>query len=132
MDYEQFLKKTAEHVSVQKELEYDRFYSRTGKKNQRGSFLVSEKWITGGASGGNCWGDDATPIYFSEKENPLTDLNKLLSELTPNISFLKYKTIEPLIKIHNWHESEYYGNYYDYAVKYIDLADLFKEIQDLL
>ncbi len=132
MNYEQFLKEVAKHVAIHLELEHDIYGYRNKKSEVKGKFLVSDKWTTGGASGGNCYGDDAKTIYFAEKEKPLTDLDKLLGQLMPSISYLRYKNVESLIEIHNWHESEYYGNYYDYAVKYIDLVDLFKEIQDLL
>lgn len=87
------------------------------------------KSIIGGASGGNCWGDDARE-FGREEEKFLDDLDNFLEEYFPTIPFLIYKKLMKTITISEKSEYEYYGNYTIYQIKTILFKDLFKFLCD--
>jgi hypothetical protein len=95
--------------------------------------IFSEQYRTGGASGGNCWGDDAHEVYFGEDKPDFEALDSVLMQFCPNISHLQYKRLCKLaeIKLHTWTNYEYYGNRDDYAVEYIEVENLFKALKEL-
>src|SRR5215217_7943191 len=70
---------------------------------------IVQKHISGGAQGGNCWGDDAE--YFTNNHPPqkFLPLDNILKIAKPEISYLKYKEIEDLIVHGEDHDREYYG-----------------------
>lgn len=83
--------------------------------------LVSESWC-GGGTWGNCWGGSGTvsgesPVEFKELDN-------LLEELCPDISFLQYKKLMTnCVKIDEWYEHDYYGGS---TINYRYICDLEK------
>lgn len=100
-------------------------------RNSNTNFIYGSV-LTGGASGGSCWGGTAssysTGREASEAEVP--DLDRLLEEIAPDISFLKYKKLMSEIK---WQTTEhcdndYYGNYSEYGYKYITCDQLFDDL----
>lgn len=91
---------------------------------------LSVEWRTGGVTGGNCWGDHADRAVESEREPEFEGLDEILAKLCPQISFLQYKVLcKNVVKYSEKQESEYYGNYYDYSVKSVDLAELEKYLK---
>lgn len=78
--------------------------------------FVELKITTGGAQGGNCWGDSANEFYSGEqfddkrisedfvKENPNATARQLLDYLG---NYFEY----------TYSDVEYYGNYTDYTVR---------------
>jgi hypothetical protein len=88
------------------------------------------QWTTGGASGGSCWGTEATPCGGEEKPD-FTSLDTILEHFAPKITFLQYKKLNNLIKETEFSVSEYYGNYSDYKREYIILKELYETLQDL-
>jgi hypothetical protein len=87
------------------------------------------QWRTGGYSGGSCWGGTSERCG-GESEPPFEALDELLLKVAPKISFLQYKKIEKLIKIHDYYEQGYYGNSYNYRRKYIVLEDLYNLLKE--
>lgn len=87
---------------------------------------------TGGASGGSCWdtGDDGATPYTTD--NTLPDINVFLNEIVTyfidNISHKDYLNIADSVKHGFTGESEYYGNYTEYASVYIVVDDLYKAL----
>lgn len=82
------------------------------------------KWTTGGMAGGSCWGDEPYERE-PESEPEFEQLDELLTALCPAITFLQYKKLaQKLITRDSDHESSYYGNYYNYTIKRIDLNEL--------
>lgn len=88
----------------------------------------------GGARGGSCWGGKAS--NYSTGQEPedaeVPELDNILEEISPNISFLKYKI---LIKSIPWltntkYYNDYYGNYTKYGYKYIDCNTLFESLKN--
>jgi len=85
--------------------------------------VVYMRWITGGMSGGSCWGDK--PEHRgSEKEPKWKTLNLILQELKPNLTFLEFQEIDELVRSSEYENWGYYGNYTDYTIKFIVLSEL--------
>lgn len=93
--------------------------------------FISEPWLVGGASGGNCWGDEANHGVTAEDPNELTDLDKFLEEEMPEITFIQYKKILPLIQYQEYTVNEYYGNYNEYKVAYLSFEKLAEVLADI-
>lgn len=96
--------------------------------------MIGIQWSTGGVSGGSCWdtGDDDPHYHTSgEPEEELTQLDTILEHFSPNISFLQYKKLcQELIERGEHRENEYYGNYTDYAHKFIRLRRLYSYLNE--
>jgi hypothetical protein len=89
------------------------------------------EWITGGMTGGSCWHDEgATRARDAEMEPELEDLDKIITSIYPRIPYLEYKKIEKLIQRGERTEREYYGNYTEYAYKFIPITDLYQFLVD--
>ena len=86
--------------------------------------VIYVEWETGGAQGGNCWGDEAHYYSVNDGEKELTDLYEILKEVCPHISFLQFMDLKKLIYYTDRTESEYYGNYTDYKRANINVDDL--------
>lgn len=107
------------------------FYSSEPDLNDFKGF-ISEPWIVGGRSGGNCWNDRADINVEIEDSKDIILLDKFLEQYIPKISFLQYKKLTRLIKHQEWRENEYYGNYNNYKCAYIffeDIADCLSKIE---
>lgn len=81
----------------------------------------------GGARGGTCWDDSDPESYqnsFSSDETENKFVFEFVSEFFPDISFVKYKSICKLIEKYEHRENEYYGNYTDYKIEKVKVADL--------
>lgn len=86
---------------------------------------ISETWTTGGITGGNCWGGSADLPVRSDPEPEFTDMDRILEALCPTISFLQYKKlVQELVSYNSKTNYEYYGNYYEYSTKTINLKQL--------
>lgn len=85
---------------------------------------ISIKWVIGGMTGGNCWGDHADQAVNAEDEPDFEALNQILEHVCPNISYLMYRKLEKLIETDHETDHEYYGNYRDYAIRKISLEKL--------
>lgn len=96
---------------------------------------ISVEWETGGVSGGSCWGGELSSYSSEEPEPEFKSLDKILEELCPNISYLKYKSLVSECVTRSSRESgDYYGNsnQYEsksYESKSIDLDHLLKLLQ---
>ena len=97
--------------------------------DQDGFFIdngkVIQKHITGGAEGGNCWGDEARRFHNYNSVQPFLPLDNILKAVNPEISYLKYKEIESLIVSDEENEYEYYGNHTNYDIFVLDIRKLY-------
>jgi hypothetical protein len=94
-------------------------------------YLYNE-WCSGGISGGNCWGDDGHYAAEGESEPEFTDLDNILNEICPNITYLQYKKlISKVIKEDSYTQHEYYGNSSNYSYKTVLLKDLYDALKEL-
>lgn len=86
-------------------------------------------WVTGGLTGGNCWGDNADSPISADPEPEMHGIDDILSEVCPNISFLTYKKLmQEIVKTGEDTSYEYYGNYTHYAYKTVNIRDLYDEL----
>jgi hypothetical protein len=93
---------------------------------------LSVKWVTGGITGGNCWGDSAEYAVTAEPEPEFRDLDVILEAVVPNISFVAYKKlVNELVETDSDTEYEWYGNYTHYAQKKVNLLDLYNQLKTM-
>lgn len=96
---------------------------------ERDGYLYSEKWSTGG-SRNNCWGDS----WSIEGEEPkeFYQLDNLLTEISPNISFLQYKRLlSKCVEVDNDSVNDYYGGCEYYNFYKCDLEKLYEELTNM-
>lgn len=99
-------------------------------RESRGYYIIVES-ITG-MEGGNCWNDDE-PRPFSYDPDEWSDpIIKILEEVCPDISLIKYKKLTESInkKDFDHHEKEYYGNSTTYRGFYYDWCDVYNCLID--
>lgn len=91
------------------------------------------KWSTGGVSGGNCWsGSDNLYSTEGEPEPEFRDLDVILENVCPKITYLEYKRLmNGLADFISWTENEYYGNSTSYGCKKITLRKLWEKLQGM-
>ena len=86
--------------------------------------ILCKKWVSGGKEGGSCWGTEPYNME-SESEPEFIPLTNILTHYAPALTFLQYQKITELQKNDTINEGEYYGNYTVYAIKYINLEELY-------
>lgn len=86
---------------------------------------IRQSHVTGGAEGGNCWGDEARHFRNPKPPQEFIPLDKILTTVNPEISYLKYREIQKLIKEGGYNDSEYYGNYTEYVTYSLDIRQLY-------
>lgn len=89
---------------------------------------VKYEWITGGQSGGSCWGTDNYHSVPGDPEPMNTILDAILETITPQISFMQYKKLQRLWVVDDKQDNDYYGNYTVYAIKRMALRQLYDEL----
>ena len=84
-------------------------------------------------SGGSCWDNSNPQPYVSDDKEPhFEELDTILEELRPNLTFLQFRKLaREHIHSHTFTENEYYGNCTHYAVKFVVIDELKKFIEDL-
>ncbi|HVO72514.1 MAG TPA: hypothetical protein VMT35_00710 [Ignavibacteriaceae bacterium] len=88
---------------------------------------ISIKWIVGGRAGGNCWGDEANINVKAEEEPDFIQFEEIIRDFDKNIRFSKFKEVQKqLIHEKGNTVNEYYGNYTEYAEKYVLFRDLYE------
>lgn len=90
---------------------------------------IEREWTTGGLGGGSCWDEGEHRHYAVDGEPSPTYfeiLDTILLKYWADIPYLFYsKHVLPIIRTDSWTEYEYYGNSTNYAIRYVDLKDLF-------
>jgi hypothetical protein len=132
MTYEEFLEKLIEIGVYWEEplLNKSRWYRDRDKKEERGPAQIQSKWCTGGIGGGSCWDDGTRDNHYAmngESEPEFTDLDNILAEFCPKITFLEYKQLcGKLVVQDSESEYEYYGNSTTYGTKTVKCRELFE------
>lgn len=146
MTYEQFIQKIKDiGIEINKKTDLDDinekmfagdvphwYDDRNWKKVKPRFDFILEYWSIGGVKGGS-WTEDSNPQSYIENGNqPKTfeDLDKILENLNPNITFLQYRKLEQLVQIKEATEYEYYGNCTNYCYRYINLKELYNFLVD--
>jgi hypothetical protein len=94
---------------------------------------LSVQWITGGENGGSCWDTGETHTHYPirpDSEPDMEDLDKILKEVAPSMTFLTYRKLAPLMKTRDFTDYEYYGNYTTMCEKYLEAWDLYSFLVD--
>jgi len=86
------------------------------------------QWTIGGQSGGNCWnGAEHSYATDAEPEPEFEALDKIFEKYWSEISYIKYKRFcAKHIETSEDTDTEYYGNYTNYAVKTVQLEKLYE------
>lgn len=95
---------------------------RANNQEQLANGFVSEPWVTGGRCGGSCFGGKHYP-RTPDAENEFTELLDFLEKKT-KVTFSQGVRILRSVRTGTYHDLGYYGNYADYAFKYILFSDL--------
>lgn len=122
------IEKCVEHT-VELKSDWERAISRNKISIEDGK-LSSCHWCTGGAYG-NCWNDMMSPV---DAEDPVefTELDELLQEICPNISFLHYKRIQrECVETADTYEPDYYGGGANYKKWVCDIEKLYNLLSEL-
>lgn len=86
--------------------------------------FMSEAWVVGGRTGGDCWGGAADRPRTADEAPALWELDEFLEQALPTINYLQYKRLIPKIGTIDYYVSEYYGNSYEYRVQFLLFDDL--------
>lgn len=110
--------------------EYKDYRFKEITKQGRAAFQV--EWSTGGASGGSCWGGEATEYASDEVEPEFTSFDNALEVLCPSITFLQYKKLsKAVVEVDTYTRNDYYGNYTNYMSKTVYLDDLLTTLEEM-
>lgn len=93
---------------------------------------LSFSWETGGAEGGNCWGDHAC-WYSNDDDNGARErfdnnLDAVLAKFLPKITYLEVNELKRLITSNSYTNTGYYGNYSNHSTVTLSEDDLFNFI----
>lgn len=126
MIYEQFLKRAGNYSAT---MPNPRQYSYDYRRKTKDEPIPTEieiRWETGGARGGDCWGGTAESYSCSDPEPDFEELDKVLENVCPAITFLQYRKVaSKVIEEDTDARREYYGNHTEYGVKRVVLRDLY-------
>jgi hypothetical protein len=90
----------------------------------------SNYWSNGG-SYGNCWNDSMGTTDADDPEEP-TNLDEIIMEVCPNISYLQYKEIKKrCLTSRTWTEGDYYGGSNSYSQWDVNIENLYKILIEL-
>ncbi len=89
--------------------------------------IRSDKWCTGG-SYGNCWDNDLRPVS-PDKALEFVELDKLLMQVAPTLTFLQYKMINNYcVEQEESYDRDYYGGGTSYLNWVCDLQKLHEKL----
>ena len=93
-------------------------------------------WVGETQDGGSCWNEDNEGRHYTRSGEPepieFKKFDDVLRAVCPNITYLQYKEIAPLIQRGCHKIDEYYGNYTYYEYKVVWLKDLYDALKKLL
>lgn len=94
-----------------------------------GQYYESSTWCTGGSSG-NCWNDNMYRVESSPQPE-FDELDAVLEEKIPGLTFLQYKSIlREAVEIETKDIPDYYGGCVGYAYYICDLRKLYEFLKD--
>lgn len=87
------------------------------------------EWVTGGQTGGNCWGDSADQAVGSDPEPELELLDQFLEEICPTLTLRQYRElVSAVVTRDSYTDYEYYGNYTTKGTKTVSYKALYREM----
>lgn len=94
---------------------------------------LTVEWITGGITGGSCWGEGGHYSIVADDEPNDETLDAILETVCPNLTFRQYRKLvraEPYTTETGRH-SEYYGNHTDRKSRTLDLYRLYDILKEI-
>lgn len=88
----------------------------------------SFEYESGGAEGGNCWGDSAS--YYTKSVPDFTVLQDLALKAYPDIALRTYLALYGSMSIEERTQYEYYGNHTEYRVYVLDMEKMKSILED--
>lgn len=133
MTEQEFLDIARETTSVYQLTQLPHLYKKKSNDNPKLKDLcIYAQWCIGGMQGGSCWGTDDLSPRPAESEPEIKELDDILSKICPEITYLQYKGLtNNLIHHKDYTEDCYYGNNYNYRIKYIILNELFDKLTEM-
>lgn len=117
--------------SLEYENDSSHLYSWEKPKEPRGHLeYFTLEWEIGGATGGNCWGNEAQEYKINTNVSQLDGLIIFLNTVVPEFKLKDYPKILCLIETDTFTRSEYYGNYKEYTQRRISVPSLIKTIEE--
>lgn len=106
------------------------YFKQHSDIKQSNGKLCSSTWCTGG-SVGNCF-DSSLFSISADEPIEFTELDNLLEEICPNLTFLVYKKIlKECVSTEKSSESDYYGGHTNYLNWVCDLKKLYEILNEL-
>lgn len=93
------------------------------KKFIGGEDYYEIRWTVSGASGGNCWGDEAEYFWIGDAEKP--EMSKLIAFLNAHFPDFDFAKISSITKESSEEDVEWYGNYTVYSIHRVYFSDLY-------
>lgn len=120
---------TIKHHTIQLKPNWERYFRGRIYVWEDGK-IRSQKWCTGGAYG-SCWHDKLSPVT-PDPQPEFEELDDLLADLCPNVTFLQYKKImRECVTIEESSESDYYGGGCTYSRYVCDMKTLYQTLENL-
>ena len=90
-------------------------------------------WESGGTHGEGDWlaGEGRSVSYVKDSPEPMwTDLDTILEHFCPEITYLRYRKLERLVRFFTKTDNGYYGDSTTFSIKALWLKDLWKFLKD--
>ena len=87
--------------------------------------VLFKKWLVGGNEDGDCYEGGNTYRIGPDSEPTFKLLDDIVLAVRPSITLQKFRVIEKAMKEETYSEHGYYGGHEDFAVKCIELTDLY-------
>lgn len=133
MEFREFVEKAYEEVTLRSNTQA--VYQSVSRQDMNAfsdadleAIFFERSWVSGGQTGGSCWGGEHYSRSADAPEDITPDVAKVLMAVgKENISFVVYMAkIQPLVKTTELSDtSDYYGNYTTYSRVYMNLKELY-------
>lgn len=91
--------------------------------------VKGSSWCLGG-TWANCWGNSGS-VSSEPEPDGFDELDKILEDISPNITFLQYKRIvSNVVLTDEYGDSDYYGGRTLYAYRYFYVESLYNELKE--
>lgn len=133
MEFREFVEKASEEVSLFKDKNVLYGFVSANQLDslddeELENLIFQRSWVSGGQTGRSCWGGEGYSRSADTPEDITPDVAKVMIAVgKSDISFIEYMAkIQPLVKSTELSDnSDYYGNYSNYARLYVNLKELY-------
>lgn len=94
--------------------------------------VIYSRYVSGGVSGGSCWGTKHYRFSRTQPSNHMQVLDNVLGVLAPKLTYLHYRKINDIThRVDTSDGGDYYGNVDEYVIDYVILAELETLLEEL-